>query len=303
MRPIWRGAITFGLISIPVKLYSATEDKNIHFHLLHEKDGERVHNKRVCDKGHEVEWDDLVRGYEYSKGRYVVFSDEELESVKVESVKAVDIDTFVPLEDVDPLFFNKSYYVVPDEGGAKAYKLLAGALEDTGQIAVGKITLREKEHLATLRLRDGVFVLETMHWPDEIRAPKFDELSQKPRLNDNEKKMARSLVQQLSGDFEPDKFKDEYRAAIKKLAKRKIDGKEITVTTEEEEQPSGVIDLMEALKQSVEQAKKGTGGRKKTAARSSRSSKSAASKKKSTRGRFKSTGTRKKTTRRRAKAS
>jgi DNA end-binding protein Ku len=315
MRPIWRGAITFGLISIPVKLYSATEDKNVHFHLLHEKDGERVHNRRFCDKGHEVEWDDLVRGYEYSKGRYVVFTDEELESVKVESVKAVDIDSFVPLEDVDPLYFNKSYYIVPDEGGAKAYKLLAGALEDTGQVAVGKITLREKEHLATLRLRDGVFVLETMHWPDEIRAPKFDELSQKPRLNDNEKKMARSLVQQLSGDFEPERFKDEYRGAIKKLAKQKIDGKEITVTSEEEEQPSGVIDLMEALKQSVEQAKKGqrrggakkasasgksrkksTGGRAKSASR-----KSSASRK--TAGSRKTAASRKKTTRRRAKAS
>jgi DNA end-binding protein Ku len=304
MRPIWRGAITFGLISIPVKLYSATEDKTIHFHLLHEKDNERVHNKRVCDKGHEVDWDDLVRGYEYSKGRYVVFTDEELESVQVESVKAVDIDSFVPLEDVDPLYFNKSYYVVPDEGGAKAYRLLAGALEDTGQIAVGKITLREKEHLATLRLNDGVFVLETMHWPDEIRAPKFDELSQRPRLSDNEKKMARSLVQQLSGDFEPEKFKDEYRSALKKLAKKKVDGKEITVTVEEEEeQPSGVIDLMEALRQSVEQAKRGgTRASKKTARKSSKSTRA----KKTTAGRSRSTSAKKatkKSTRRRAKAS
>lgn len=301
MRPIWRGAITFGLISIPVKLYSATEDKNIHFHLLHEKDGERVHNKRVCDKGHEVDWDDLVRGYEYSKGRYVVFTDDELDAVKVESVKAVDIDSFVPLDEVDPMYFNKSYYVVPDEGGAKAYKLLAGALEDTGQVAVGKITLREKEHLATLRLADGVFVLETMHWPDEIRPPKFDELGGRARLSDNEKKMARSLVEQLSGDFEPDKFKDEYRAAIKKLAKQKIDGKEITIAEEEEEQPSGVIDLMEALRQSVEQAKKGAGARKKPTGRS-RSAKSTRSRKKST-SRAKSTGARKKSTRKRAKAS
>ena len=305
MRPIWRGSITFGLISIPVKLYSATEDRAVHFHLLHEKDNERVHNKRVCDKGHEVDWDDLVRGYEYAKGRYVVFTDEELEAAKVESVKAVDIDSFVPMDEVDPLYFDKSYYVVPDEGGAKAYKLLAGALEDTGQVAVGKITLREKEHLATLRLNDGVFVLETMHWPDEIRAPKFDELSQRPRLSDNEKKMARSLVEQLSGDFEPEKFKDEYRAALKKLAKKKVDGKEITVAEEaEEEQPSGVIDLMEALRQSVEQAKRGGSGTKKTARRRSGSTRSG--KKSAARGRSKSTGrkkTAKKTTRRRAKAS
>lgn len=277
MRPIWRGAITFGLISIPVKLYGATEDKSIHFNLLHEKDLQRVHNKRVCDKGHEVEWDDLVRGYEYKKDHYVVFSDEELEAAGVESVKAVDIDTFVPYDEIDPIFFDRPYYVVPDEAGAKAYRLLADALESTGQIAVGKITLREKEHLAALRLNDGVFVLETMHWPDEIREAKFDELKSRPRLSDNEKKMARNLVDQLSGKFEPEKFKDEYRAAIKKLAKRKVDGKEIAVAKEEEEQPSGVIDLMEALKQSVEQAKKGTRGkttrktgRKKTAKKTSR---------------------------------
>jgi DNA end-binding protein Ku len=264
MRPIWKGAITFGLISIPVKLYGATEDKTVHFNLLHEKDGERVHNKRVCDKGHEVEWSELVRGYEYAKGRYVVFTDEELEAAGVDSVKAVDIDSFVAYDEIDPMYFNKSYYVVPDSGGEKAYRLLAYALEETGQSAVGKITLREKEHLATLRLAGGVFVLETMHWPDEIREAKFDELKSRPRLTDGEKKMARSLVDQLSGEFKPDRFKDEYRSAIKKLAKKKVEGKEITVT-EKEEQPAGVIDLMEALRQSVEQAKKGgAGGRKKT---------------------------------------
>jgi DNA end-binding protein Ku len=282
MRPIWKGAITFGLISIPVKLYGATEDKTVHFNLLHEKDGERVHNKRVCDKGHEVEWNELVRGYEYSKGRYVVFTDEELEAAGVDSVKAVDIDAFVAYDEIDPMYFNKSYYVVPDKGGEKAYRLLAYALEETGQSAVGKITLREKEHLATLRLSDGVFVLETMHWPDEIRDAKFDELKSRPKLSDNEKKMARSLVDQLSGDFKPGKYKDEYRGAIKKLAKKKIEGKEITVT-EKEEQPAGVIDLMEALRQSVEQAKKGGGAkkttRKKAAARKSTGKKKTTSKK------------------------
>lgn len=275
MRPIWKGAITFGLISIPVKLYGAHEDKSVHFHLLHEKDGERVHNKRVCNKGHEVEWADLVRGYEYSKGKYVVFTDEELQAAGVDSVKAVDIDSFVAYDEIDPMFFAKSYYVVPDQGGEKAYRLLAYALEETGQIAVGKITLREKEHLATLRLADGVFVLETMHWPDEIREAKFDELKSRPRLSDNEKKMARSLVEQLSGDFEPDRFKDEYRTAIKKLAKKKVDGKEITVSEEPEEKTAGVVDLMEALKQSVEQAKKKSSkatGRKKTTRRRKKAS-------------------------------
>ncbi|HEY7874405.1 MAG TPA: Ku protein [Actinomycetota bacterium] len=279
MRPIWKGAITFGLISIPVKLYGATEDKTVHFHLLHEKDGERVHNKRVCNKGHEVEWDDLVRGYEYSKGKYVVFTDDELDAAGVDSVKAVDIDSFVAYDEIDPMYFNKSYYVVPDSGGEKAYRLLAHALEDTGQIAIGKITLREKEHLATLRLSDGVFVLETMHWPDEIRAPKFDELKSTPRLNDNEKKMARNLVEQLSGAFEPERFKDEYRGAIKKLAKKKVEGKEITVSEEPEEQPAGVVDLMEALKQSVEAAKKGAASGRKKATKTTRKK---ASKKKTT---------------------
>ena len=158
MRPIWKGAISFGLISIPVKLFSAVESKSLKFHLLHEADGGRIKYKRECAKcGKEVTWDDIIKGYEYSKDHYVTFTDEELESLEVESIKAIDVVTFVPLEDIDPIYFNKTYYVVPDASGIKAYQLLAEALEAEGQVGVAKVALRDKEHLSTIRLEGRRF--------------------------------------------------------------------------------------------------------------------------------------------------
>jgi len=257
MRPIWKGAITFGLISIPVRLFSAVQDKTLKFHLLHDEDGGRIKYQRTCSKcGKEVTWDDIIKGYEYSKDHYVTFTEEEMESLDVDSIKAIDVVSFVPLTDIDPIYFNKTYYVAPEASGIKAYKLLADALEAEGQVGVAKVALRDKEHLATIRLKDDVFVLETMHWPDEIRPAEFEELDKKVDVRDNEVKMARQLIQQLSGEFEPEQFEDEYRIRLQEMAERKIEGQEVTVAAETEEEPAEVVDLMEALKASVAQAKK-----------------------------------------------
>jgi DNA end-binding protein Ku len=257
VRPLWRGAITFGLISIPVRLYTAVQDKTLKFHLLHEADGGRIKYQRVCSKcGEEVTWDDIVKGYEYSKDHYVTFTEEELQAIDVDSIRAIDVVSFVPLTDIDPIYFNKTYYVAPEQSGLKAYRLLADALEAEGQVGVAKVAIRDKEHLATVRLKDDVFVLETMHWPDEIRAPEFEELEKDVDVRDNEVKMARQLIQQLSGEWRPEEFEDEYRVRLQQLAEQKVEGQEITVAEEPSEEPGQVVDLMEALKASVAEAKK-----------------------------------------------
>ena len=257
MRPIWKGAITFGLISIPVRLYSAVQEKSLKFHLMHSDDGGRIKYQRVCAKcGKEVSWDDIIKGYEYSKDHYVTFSDQELDAMDVDSIKAIDVVSFVPLDQIDPIYFNKTYYVAPEAAGLKAYRLLADALEAEGQVGVAKVALRDKEHLATVRLKDDVFVLETMHWPDEIREPEFEELNKRVKVQDSEVKMARQLIQQLSDEFKPEQFADEYRVKLEELVSKKVEGEEVTLAPPPEEEPTKVVDLMEALKASVAEAKK-----------------------------------------------
>lgn len=267
---MWKGAITFGLISIPVRLYSAVQEKRPKFHLLHSDDRGRIKYQRICSKcGKEVSWDDLVKGYEVSKDHYVDFTEDELEALGVDSVSAIDVVSFVPLTSIDPVYFNKTYYVAPEPSGLKAYKLLADALEAEGQVGLAKVAFREKEHLATIRLKDDVFVLETMHWPDEIRAPEFEELDKKVTVRDAEVKMARQLVQQLSDEFKPEEFEDDYRKAIEALVEKKVEGQEITVAPPPSEEPAKVVDLMDALRASVDAAKE----RKKGSSSSTRSKK------------------------------
>jgi DNA end-binding protein Ku len=257
---MWKGSITFGLITIPVKIYSAVgrgSEEKLDFHLLHAKDGERIHYQRTCDKGHKnIDWDEIVKGYEYTKGRWVEITDEELEALDLDSTRSIDVVTFAPLEQIDPLYFDKSYYVVPDEGAIKAYRLMFDALEDEGLVGVCKVALREREHLSALRTKDGMLILQTMHWPEEIREPKFDELGKRTRVNDRESKMAKQLIRQLTDDFDPRQFKDEYHKALKKLIRKKVKGEEIVVPKAAEER-ADVIDLMDALKASVEAAKRG----------------------------------------------
>jgi DNA end-binding protein Ku len=257
MKALWKGAVSFGLVNIPVRLYSAVEEKSLRFRLLHEEDGGRIKYQRICAKcGKEIAWDEIVKGFEFSKDQYVTFSDDELQALDVDSIKSIDVVSFVPLEDIDPIYFNRTYYVVPEPSGLKAYRLLQDALEAEGQVGVAKVALREKEHLATIRLKDGLFVLETMHWPDEIREPEFEELEKRIDVADAEVKMARQLIQQLSDEFRPEAFVDEYRTGLEDLVQRKVEGQEVTVAAEPEEEPTKVVDLMEALQASVAEAKK-----------------------------------------------
>jgi DNA end-binding protein Ku len=256
VKTIWKGAISFGLVTIPVRVYGATEAKSLRFHQLHAPDGGRIRYKRVCSvDGEEVDFSEIVKGYEYEKDHYVTLTDEELDSLPVASAKAIEIERFVEAEEIDPIYFQKAYYLVPEGTGVKAYHLLREAMADDGKVALAKVAFRDKEHLATLRLRDNVFVLETMFWPDEIRVPKFDVLDESVELRPQEIRMARSLIDSLTDAFSPEEFHDEYRAALEELVQKKVQGEEITYT--EEAEPSKVVDLMEALKASVEAAKAG----------------------------------------------
>jgi DNA end-binding protein Ku len=174
-RSMWKGAISFGLVTIPVSVYPATEEKSLKFNQLHDEDMGRIRYKRVCSvDGEEVEFDHIVKGFEVEKDKYVVLTDEDFDAVPVESSRAIDIQQFVDLEEIDPILFKKSYYLVPDETGAKAYALLRKALSDERKVGIAKVSFRDKEHLSALRFKDDVFVLETMYWPDEVRAAEFD---------------------------------------------------------------------------------------------------------------------------------
>jgi DNA end-binding protein Ku len=259
-RAIWTGTISFGLISVPVKLFPAIgRTEKVDLHLVHDKDGERIHYERRCEAGHKVDWEEVVRGFEYSKGKLVTFTDEELEAISTESTHTVDVVSFVPAEQIDPIFYDSAYYVTPESSGAKAYGLLVDALESEGLVGVSKVAIRDREHLAALRAADGDIVLHTMRWPDEIRnrsskAPAKD--TGRVTLRDSEKKMARQLVRHLAGDFEPDEFEDEYHKALKAAVRRKVAGKDIVVP-ESRPEPAAAGDLMEALKRSVEAVKSG----------------------------------------------
>lgn len=256
MQAIWRGAINFGLISIPVRLFSATEEKTLRFNMLHEEDKGRVGFNRtckVCGKS-DLTKDDLVRGYEYEKGSYVVFSDEELSNVEVETSHTVEVVQFTPSEDIDPIYYQKSYYLAPDELGIKAYALLRKTLLESDRVALAKVAIRDKERLGTLRVRGNALVLETMYWPDEIREARFPEIDEDVEVSDSDLKVARTLIENLTEDFDPSQFSDRYRDALLDAVQKKIEGQEIVAPAVEEEAPQ-VVDLSEALKRSLEQVK------------------------------------------------
>ena len=254
-RAMWKGAISFGLVSIPVGLYPATEEKSLRFNQLHDEDHGRIKYQRFCAKcGNEVSFEHIVKGYEYEKDKYVVMEDADFDAVPVESSRAIDIVQFVDLDEIDPVYFQKSYYLVPEETGLKAYTLLRRAMSENGRVAIAKIAFREKEHLAALRFKDNVFVLETMFWPDEIRSAEFDGLDKEIQVRPQEVQMAKSLIENLTEDFHPEEFRDEYREALLGIVEKKVAGEEIEVLPEPE--ATKVVDLMEALKASVEQTKK-----------------------------------------------
>jgi DNA end-binding protein Ku len=283
-RTMWKGAISFGLVTIPVAVYPATEEKTLRFNQIHEEDGGRIRMKRTCSvDGEEVPYDEIVKGYEYEKDRYVVLSDEDFDKVPVESSRAIDIVQFVDLDEIDPMLYKKSYYLVPDETGAKAYALLREALSQDNKVGIAKVSFRDKEHLAALRFKDEAFVLETMYWPDEIRAADFGGVDVDLKVRAQELEMARQLIENLTAEWDPEEFTDEYREALLRIVEAKISGEEIEVV--EAEPTAKVVDLMEALKASVAAAKKQSGGgddapapRAKSAAKKSAAKKTTAKK-------------------------
>jgi DNA end-binding protein Ku len=255
MRSIWKGAISFGLVTIPVALFSATEDRTPKFKMLRESDGSPIKYKRVAEHdGSEVTWDEIVRGYEVEKGSYVVFADEELAAAGSKGgAKLVDVLQFVEESEIDPIAYKSSYYLAPEKTGIKAYKILTEALSDKGRVGIARVALRDKEHLATLRVKDGVLVLETMYWPDEIRAAEFEELDAEVEVRPEEVAMAEMLVDSMTRPFEASEHVDHSRERIEELAQMKRDGQEIVMVATPE--PTKVVDLLEALKASVEAAK------------------------------------------------
>jgi DNA end-binding protein Ku len=259
MRAIWKGAVSFGLVSVPVKLYSATESKDISFRQVHAKDGGRIRYQRVCSvDGDEVEYADIAKGYETEDGEMVILTDEDLQQLPVSSSREISVEKFVPRDQIDPMLFEKSYYLEPEKSGAKPYALLREALEAADRMALVTVSLRNRMSLAVLRVRDDVIVLQTMMWPDEIRKPDFgslDAADAKP----NEVKMATMLVETLAGDFDADEYEDEYREAVEELVRAKVEGGEVKRAPQAQKSSGEVVDLLAALQRSVEAAKSARG--------------------------------------------
>jgi DNA end-binding protein Ku len=254
-RAIWSGSISFGMVSIPVKLYGATESKDIRFHLLHAKDGARLKQIRWCPTDEtEVPWNETARGYEYAKGQYVVLTDEDFEKLPLPSRHTIDISAFVEAAEIDPVYFEKSYYLEPGERAQKPYALLLKALERKSLTAIATVTMRNKEQLCAIRARNGVIMLETLFYPDEIRK-NVDVDLESVRVSDKEMDMAFMLIELLHKPFEPDEYHDRYREALEQVIEAKLEGKEVVTAPEEKE--TRVIDLADALRRSVEAARKG----------------------------------------------
>ena len=252
-RAIWSGTISFGLVSVPVKMFSATESKELRFHFLHRDDLTPIgYDKVRKDTGEHVDADEIVRGFEIEKGRYVPLEDEDLDRLDIELTHSIDICDFVDLEEIDPIYFRKAYYLAPQGGAEKPYRLLVRALEETGKVGIAKVVIRNKEHLAALRPYESALLLETMYYADEIRRP--ESVDGKGQLPKAEVEMAKSLVENLSDEFKPDKYDDQYRKELLKLIRAKAKGKKLPEPEEPEE--AEVVDLMAALRESVAQTKK-----------------------------------------------
>jgi DNA end-binding protein Ku len=258
-RAIWSGAISFGLVNIPVKLYSAVSKKTVRFHQIDAESGGRVRQKRVGPDGEEIAYEQIVKGYEIGPDRYVTITPEELESLEPQKTRTIDIEDFVDLEQIDPIYYDHPYYLAPDTGAAKAYRLLVDAMEDSGKVAVARVVLRSKEHLVAIRPRDGALAMETMLFADEvIPADSLEELAAADgdvQTSDRELAMANQLIESLASDFEPEKYRDEYRERVLDLIERKAQGETIVIE-EPEAEPKEVPDLMAALEASIASAKK-----------------------------------------------
>jgi DNA end-binding protein Ku len=259
MRAIWKGAVSFGLVSIPVKLFSATEEHDIRFHQVHRADGGRIKYKRTCSvDGKEVSYDEIAKGYELDSGETVILTDEDFAQLPLKTTREIDVVEFVPDEQVDPVMYAKTYYLEPEGKATKPYVLLREALKSTDRVAIVKVALRQRESLAALRVRDDVIVLQMLLWPDEVRQPDFGFLDDDVAVRPQELQMASSLVESMAADFDPNEFHDDYREALQSLIDAK-EGRAETVETPvaKTERTGQVVDLMSALRASVERARSG----------------------------------------------
>jgi DNA end-binding protein Ku len=302
-RAIWSGSISFGLLNVPVRLYSAVSKQTVRFRELREGDGSRVKHKRVAESdGKEVPYEKIVKGYEYAPDQYVVLSRDELAELEPQRSRAIEIQDFVDLDDIDPIYFEQPYYLGPDKGAERAYALLVGAMKDAHKVAIARFVLRNKEHLAAIRPMEDVLTLTTMRFHDEVSSPQdldgevFEETKPK-KPEKRELEMAKQLIDSLTSDFEPDKYRDEYREELLDLLERKAEGKEVVSAPTEEPKPTKAPDLMSALEESLAAVKgeeaAGDGKASKAKTKSSSRSKSSSKSKSSSNGRKKSTSRKK----------
>jgi len=282
MRSIWKGSLSFGLVNVPVKLYSATEDHDLSLHQVHDEDGGRIRYQRKCEIcGKVVDYEHIAKAYVDGE-ETVMITDEDLASLPVERSKDIDVVEFVPTDQIDPIMFEKAYYLAPDSKSNKAYVLLRRTLEDSDRTAIVQFALRQKTRLAALRVKDDVLVLQTLLWEDEVREARFPELDETPRISADELKMGRQLVDSFASDFTPEKFTDEYQEQLKTLVEAKLEAGDAYDTEatfgRETEEGGEVLDLMEALRRSVE-TKRGSGAGEKPSAQKAAATKSSAAKK------------------------
>jgi len=276
-RAIWKGSISFGLVNIPIALYPATRREELKFRLLRKSDLSPVNYRRVAEKdGKEVPWDQIVKGYEYEKGKYVVLKDEDFERVDLEATQTVDIQDFVDVDEIDPMFFYKPYYLEPQKGGDKAYALLRDALKDSNKVGIAKVVIKTRQYLAGVKPENGALVLELMHFADELADTAKLHVPKKTEVGKREMNMAKSLIDSMASKWEPQKYKDDYREALMEVIEEKVEagGKEIEEKPRKAPKPTKVIDLVSVLQKSLEQ----TGGKKKSTAKSRKKQKQPAKK-------------------------
>jgi len=260
---MWKGAVSFGLVNVPVKMYTATSSHDVSFHQVHRSDGGRIKYKRVCDAcGEEVGYDEIAKGYEAPDGQLVILTDEDLADLPITASREIEVERFVPADQIDPMLLEKSYYLEPEKGGVKPYALLREALRSADRMALVHVAIRQRSTLAVLRVREDVIVLQTMLWPDEIRRPDFDTLGEASDLRPQELAMASSLVESMTGDYVSQEFADDYREAVEGLLSAKLEGGDTREVPAAKAAPGGggqVVDLLAALQRSVEAAKAATG--------------------------------------------
>jgi len=260
MRAIWKGAVSFGLVSVPVKLYSATESHDISFRQVHAKDGGRIKYQRICSiDGEEVAYADIAKGYETEDGEMVILDEDDMAELPANSSREISVEKFVPSDQIDPIMLDKPYFLEPEKSGLKPYALLRDALEESDRVAVVTVSLRTRMTPAVLRVRDDVLVMQTLLWPDEVRAADFGSLQDVEKPKKQELDMARMLLDTLAGDYDPSEFEDDYAEAVQALVKAKLEGGEVKRTKEEAPQAGEVVDLLAALQKSVAAAKTARG--------------------------------------------